>query len=57
MYDQKFEFAVCLSGTVEINVNVNFDHTALAAKLHEATTNLKAAVDANQPPVPPVKPS
>lgn len=40
------------SGDVHLHVHIHFDHVALAAKLREATSDLKAAVDANQPPVP-----
>lgn len=43
-----------LSGEAHVyfHVHIHFDHAALAAKLREATSDLKAAVDANQPPVP-----
>lgn len=46
-------FLIEVGGTVNVHFYVHFDHAALGAKLREATSDLKAAVDANQPsPVP-----
>ena len=49
---QGYEHRLTICGKVDIHFHVHFDHAALSAKLREATSELKAAVDANQPSPP-----
>lgn len=49
-----WEHRLTIAGEVHLHIHVHLDHVALAAKLREATNELRAAVDKNQPspPVP-----